>query len=215
MRAAGLFVSALVAGCAAGADPVEGTVDEAFTPGPPGLVRIDRMGRVEVTNFMLCFQPFHCSDETEVVKNDYNAEDPFALSEHRATYASMLESGLQYLDSFDQGLVNAVDDWPSPHPLVDLLLEDYLVVDVTQPCTVDSPSYLALELNAIAGRPLPTAGACGGRTPNDDVIDRTQTVMINGPARLDVRRTDGVDHPDVPATMQFPYLSPPDGLAGL
>jgi hypothetical protein len=220
MRSPILMSSLALAACLGPSGTFEDATDHGVEPDPLGLVRIDRMGRVEVTNFMLCFQPFHCSDETEVVKDAYNAEDAFALSEQRTHYASMLESGLQYMDSFDErgGLFDStdlVDDWPSPHPLVDTLLEDYLIVDVTQPCDVSSPSYLALELEAVAGLPVPSNGACGGRTPNDDVIDRTQTVLINGPARLHVPRRDGVDAPDQPATMQFPYLAPPDGLAGL
>ena len=48
---------------------------------------------------------------------------------------------------------------------------------------------------------------CGGRTPNDDVMDTIFSLMIN--AGQGERIRDGVDRASRPADRTFPYLAPP------
>jgi hypothetical protein len=84
------------------------------------------------------------------------------------------------------------------------MLADFLVVDVTKPYS-ERGSFLEIELAALAGKPHET---CGGRAPNDDVIDTLFTTLINGGNGPVVR--DGVDQATRPATQAFPYLAAPN-----
>jgi hypothetical protein len=99
------------------------------------------------------------------------------------------------------------------------LLQDWLIVDPTRDCGVSDPSFLEIEAAWLAGLPHQT---CGGRTPNDDVVDRLLTWGINGPTRVPPgpplygspsipapHRSDGVDRPGAPASSLFPYLRDP------
>jgi hypothetical protein len=70
---------------------------------------------------------------------------------------------------------------------------------------VERGSFLEIELAARRGEKHRT---CGGRTLNDDVMDRLFTLLIaggNGPA---IR--DGVDRSSRPASQTFPYLAAPN-----
>ncbi|MCB9675826.1 MAG: hypothetical protein H6737_11955 [Alphaproteobacteria bacterium] len=114
-----------------------------------------------------------------------------------------------------------------PHPLRELLLDDYLVVDTTRRCGIDTQSFLEIELAHLQERPPGPDGArhqtCGGRTLADDVVDRLLTLTINGPHRVppgaplygptdaeaDPQRGDGVDGPPEPFDAVFPWLRPP------
>ncbi|HEX8134772.1 MAG TPA: hypothetical protein VF880_15250, partial [Actinomycetes bacterium] len=49
---------------------------------------------------------------------------------------------------------------------------------------------------------------CGGRSPNDDVMDTLYTLLVN--AGRGSRIGDGVDRATAPATGAFPYLAPPN-----
>ncbi len=112
------------------------------------------------------------------------------------------------------------------HPLRDLLLDDYLLVDTTKRCGVDAATFLEIELAHIQGRKADADGqrhqTCGGRTPNADVVDALLTLTINGPSRVPPgapfygpsqpdhpHRGDGVDAPSEPATDPFPFLAQP------
>ena len=90
------------------------------------------------------------------------------------------------------------------HPLTDLVLADFLVVDVTKPY-VEQGSYLEIELAARRGEAHQT---CGGRTLNDDVIDTLFTQLVNAGNGPVIR--DGVDHASRPAGRTFPYLAAPN-----
>jgi hypothetical protein len=94
-------------------------------------------------------------------------------------------------------------DWPlnaeGVHPLRDLLLADFLVVDVSKP--FDEGGYLEIERALLRGDVHTT---CGGRTLNHDMVDTFLTFLVNngnGP-----RIADGVDQPTSPASSRFPYL---------
>ncbi|MEZ4315897.1 MAG: hypothetical protein R3F61_00260 [Myxococcota bacterium] len=114
-----------------------------------------------------------------------------------------------------------------PHPLRDLLTDDFLLVDTRKRCTVDTGSFLEIELAHLQERAPGPDGlrhqTCGGRTPGDDVIDRLLTLTINGPDRVppgaplygpsdaapDPHRGDGVDAPPEPFPSEFPWLREP------
>jgi len=69
------------------------------------------------------------------------------------------------------------------------------------------PNYLAVEARFL-GLPLT---ACGGRTPLDDVIDISFTLLASGPSGA---VSDGVDADADPATAasltEFPFLNAPN-----
>jgi hypothetical protein len=87
---------------------------------------------------------------------------------------------------------------------------DTLLVDTALPCTSPdggfAASYLDIEqeifLSGDAGHTT-----CGGRTPSDNVIDTTLTLLITN-GRIPV--SQGVVGPTKPATTQFPYLAEPN-----
>jgi hypothetical protein len=63
----------------------------------------------------------------------YNLEDPFHMGkDYRGAYRARLNANLPVIDSLD-GKV----DWPATedgaHPLTELILGDYLVIDVSKP----------------------------------------------------------------------------------
>lgn len=117
-------------------------------------------------------------------------------------YRARLNANLAFMDSLDGKI-----DWPvqqdGTHPLTELLLADFQVVDVAQPFAEDS--YLEIEQALLRGRAHET---CGGRSLNNDAIDTTATLVYtggNGP-----RISDGVDQQTVRASQSFPYLAPPN-----
>ena len=91
------------------------------------------------------------------------------------------------------------------HPLVDLLLDDYLVVDVSKPFT--EASYFEIEQATLDARAHQT---CGGRWLNDDFLDTYYTLLIN--AGKGPLISDGVDQATVPSSKVFPYLAPANRL---
>src|SRR3954464_4785645 len=180
-----------------------GVVAETLTRGEFN-VRIERVGRPEVKNMMLAPRDFDPVNRDLEIRDLYNMEDVFRPGESYAgAFRARLDANLAFWDGLD-----GKQDWPtgdggSP-PLTDLVLADYLVVDVTKPY-VEQGSFLEIELAARRGEPHLT---CGGRTLNDDVIDTLFTQLVNagnGPA---IR--DGVDRSSRPASRSFPYLSPPN-----
>jgi hypothetical protein len=97
-------------------------------------------------------------------------------------------------------------DWPlgpdGAHPLTELLLADYLIVDVSRPYSADS--FFEIEQATLEGRAHQT---CGGRSLNDDVIDKLLTLLVNG--GKGPRVSDGVDRLATPVLNVFPYQAPP------
>ena len=59
------------------------------------------------------------------------------------------------------------------HPLTELLLADYLIVDATRPYAADE--LFEIEQATLDGR---THQTCGGRSLNDDVIDKLLTLSL-------------------------------------
>jgi hypothetical protein len=180
-----------------------GVVAETLTRGKLG-VRLERAGRPEVHNMMLAPKQFDLTNRDLEIRDLYNMEDAFQLRpDYREAYRARLNANLAFWDRLD-GKV----DWPTDdrgtHPLTELLLADYLVVDVTKPYA-EQGSFLEIERAALRGAVHET---CGGRALNDDVMDTVFTLLVNGGNGPAIR--DGVDRATRPATRTFPYLAPPN-----
>ena len=180
-----------------------GVVAETLTRGRLN-VRIERLGRPEVKNMMLAPKQFDTVNRDLEIRDLYNMEDAFHLGDsYSGAYRARLNANLAFWDGLDDKV-----DWPldenGNHPLTELVLADFLVVDLTKPYT-EHGSYLEIELAALRGEPHRT---CGGRALNDDVIDTLFTQLINGGNGPVIR--DGVDHASRPAGHDFPYLAEPN-----
>jgi Domain of unknown function (DUF4331) len=139
------------------------------------------------------------------VRDLYNLEDVFHMSkDYGGVYRARMHANLAMNDRLDGKI-----DWPlgpdGVHPLTELLLADYLVVDITKPYAADS--FFEIEQATLGGRNHQT---CGGRSLNDDVIDKLLTLIVNG--GKGPRVSDGVDRPATPVSDAFPYQAPPTSL---
>ena len=177
-----------------------GVVAETLTRGEFN-VRIERVGRPEVKNMMLAPKDFDRVNRDLEIRDLYNMDDAFHLGDSYAgAFRARLDANLAFWDGLDGRM-----DWPlgedGSHPLTDLVLGDYLVVDVTQPY-VEQGSFLEIELAVRRDEPHRT---CGGRTLNDDVMDTIFTQLVNAGEGPTIR--DGVDAASRPGTLVFPYLA--------
>jgi hypothetical protein len=181
--------------------PLLAVVGETVTAGHP--VRLERMGRPEIKNFILQEKKYDSVNRDLEIRDLYNAEDAFNLSQdYVGAYRARLNANLPFFDRLDGRI-----DWPPDdqgvHPLTEMLLADFLVVDTSKPFFDNS--FLEIERAVLAGRPHTT---CGGRPPDDDLVDILYTLLVGG---LDGPRiSDGVDGPTQPATRSFPYLNSPN-----
>jgi hypothetical protein len=180
-----------------------GVVAETLTRGRH-TVRIERVGRPEVKNLILAPKQFDQVNRDLEIRDLYNMEDAFHLgSSYGGAYRARLDANLAFWDGLDGST-----DWPvagdGRHPLTDLVLADFLVVDITKPYA-DQGSFLEIELAARRGEAHAT---CGGRALNDDVMDGLFTLLINAGKGPVIR--DGVDRSSRPASRRFPYVSPPN-----
>ena len=181
--------------------PLLGVVGETVVSGHP--VRLERMGRPEIKNFNLQDKKYDSVNRDLEIRDLYNAEDAFDLGPtYLGAYRARLNANLPFFDRLD-----GRTDWPSDdqgvHPLTELLLADFLVVDTSKPFS--DGGFLEIERAVLAGRPHTTAG---GRSPDDDIVDVLYTLLVGG---LDGPRiSDGVDRPTQPASRSFPYLNPPN-----
>jgi hypothetical protein len=175
-----------------------GAVDARIVP---GTGRIDRMGRPAINTAL----------DSKPLKDAYNREDTFASS-FPTTYDVAFE---QHLEAFDRLALDGTNpdavDFPisgGVHPLREALKLDTLVVDTSKACSAGasfSNSYLEIEAELLLGGPLHVT--CGGRTPNEDVMDKTMTLLVTK-GRAPVG--DGVSAATKPATLAFPYLAEPN-----
>jgi hypothetical protein len=165
-------------------------------------IRIERIGRPEIKNVILQQKEFDKVNRDMELRDLYNLEDAFHMSkDYSGAYRARLNANLAYNDSLD-----GKADWPlgpdGSHPLTELLLADYLIVDITKPFSEDS--FFEIEQAALQERLHQT---CGGRSLNDDVIDKLLNLLINADKGPQVR--DGVDRPATPVLNTFPYQAPP------
>jgi hypothetical protein len=169
-------------------------------------IRIERVGRPEIKNVILANTT---RDPKGVELRDlYNKEDAFSLSkEYRPLYESRVDASLAFFDGLDGKTA-----WPlgpdSRHPLRDLLIDDYLVLDLAH--SFAPGDFLEIERSMLEGRPHKSAG---GRWLDDDILDEMLTLYVNG--GRGERFGDGVDAPTKPASLTFPYVREPNKRADL
>jgi hypothetical protein len=180
-----------------------GVVAETLTRGKFN-VRIERVGRPEVKNMMLAPKQFDPVNRDLEIRDLYNMEDVFHLGEaYQGAYRARLNANLAFWDGLD-GKTDWATDGNGDHPLTKLVLADFLVVDLTKPYA-EQGSFLEIELAARRGEAHET---CGGRAPNDDVMDTIFTRLVNAGNGPIIR--DGVDQATKPASRTFPYLASPN-----
>ena len=109
-----------------------GVVAETLTRGTFN-VRIERVGRPEVKNMMLAPKEFDPVNRDLEIRDLYNMEDAFHLGDaYQGAYRARLDANLAFWDGLD-GKVDWPPDASGRHPLTELVLADYLIVDVTKP----------------------------------------------------------------------------------
>ena len=181
--------------------PLLAVVGETLTTGHP--VRLERMGRAEIKNVIMRSSKFDPVNRDLEIRDIYNAEDALNLSpDYVGAYRARLNANLAFFDRLD-GKIDWPPDEQGNHPLTELLLADYLVVDTSKPFT--DGSFLEIERAVLAGRPHTT---CGGRPLNDDIVDILYTLLVGGLDGPPI--SDGVDQATQPATRSFPYLVAPN-----
>jgi Domain of unknown function (DUF4331) len=178
-------------------------VGETLTSGKLN-VRLERAGRPEVPNFMLAPKQFDQVNRDVELRDLWNMDNAFHPShDYEGAYRARLNANLAFWDGLDGHA-----DWPldehGAHPLTELMLADFLVVDVAKPYA-DRGSFLEIELAARRGE---EHRSCGGRALNDDAMDTLLTLLVNGFNGPVIR--DGVDQSSRPASRTFPYLAAPN-----
>jgi Domain of unknown function (DUF4331) len=171
-------------------------------------IRIERLGRPEIKNFVLANPIRDLRAKGIELRDLYNKEDAFALSkEYRPLYESRLDANLAFLDGLDGETA-----WPlgpdGQHPLRDLLVGDFLVLDLAHPFAPGA--FLEIERSMLDGQMHKSAG---GRWLDDDILDDLLTLVVNG--GRGERLGDGVDAPTKPASLSFPYVREPNVRADL
>jgi hypothetical protein len=166
------------------------------------------MGRAAVNTALT--NPFYretvANEESrhEMVVDDYNAaSDP---SQWGARFSSLIASNLAILDSLDRVCGNQTLAGPTPVPgrykaLADILADDQLYVNTASgTCN----QYLAVETNAIGIANTD----CGGRTPLENTIDITYSVVAVG-ALTGVTNGITSDADGTASLTAFPFLDRP------
>jgi len=166
-------------------------------------MRLDRFGRAFVKGQLLGQYGVDTVNRDLDLRELWNQEDPFQLApNYLGAYRARLNANLAMMDGID-----GKTDWPlqpdGTHPLTELYLGDYQVVDVAKPYAEDS--YLEIEQALLQGRAHAT---CGGRSLNDDAGDTNLTFVITGGNGPPI--SDGVDQATVRASDSFPYLATPN-----
>jgi hypothetical protein len=166
-------------------------------------IRIERLGRPEIKNFVLANPVRDPRTKGVELRDLYNREDAFALSrEYRPLYESRLDANLAFFDGLDGETA-----WPlgldGRHPLRDLLIDDFLILDLAH--AFAPGNFLEIERSLLNGRPHKSAG---GRWLDDDILDEMLTLFVNG--GRGERLGDGVNAPTKPAGLSFPYVREPN-----
>ncbi len=171
---------------------------------PPALgAQIDRAGRPATSTALVATFASSLEDKNEA-RNRYNQAGP-------ATWASFedeITTSLGILDALngvcgDQLLAedSGADRYDA---LAEVLLDDRLYVNsASGTCGI----YLGLEGEVVGALPA-GMGGCGGRTPNDDVIERSYSVLAAGTLTGvdDLVTGDAREH----SADVFPFLAEPN-----
>lgn len=143
--------------------------------------QIDRMGRPGVSTALI---------RTDEDEDRYNANgDPSTWADE---FREPMLERMRLIDGLDGIMGNLVTG--SAEQLTDLLLDDRLQIDTSEPtCDI----YLALEIPNLTG--------CGGRTLERDVIDDTLRHLVS----QDTPVSDLADMNDASLPNEWPFLAPP------
>ena len=166
-------------------------------------IRLERVGRPEIKNVVMANPTRDSRTQGVELRDLYNRENAFAISPvYRPLYESRFDANLTFFDTLDSDTA-----WPlrpdGRHPLSDLLMDDFLIVDLARAFT--QGGFLEIERALLDARPHDTAG---GRWLNDDILDDLLTLMVNGGRGK--RYGDGVDAPTKPPSLTFPYVREPN-----
>jgi hypothetical protein len=180
-----------------------GAISETLVTRRGKPIRIERLGRPEIKNFVLGNPMRDPRTKGVELRDLYNKEDAFTLSkEYRPLYESRLDANLAFFDGLDGKTA-----WPlatdGHHPLRDLFMDDFLILDLAYDFVPGS--FLGIERSLIGHRSHKVAG---GRWLDDDILDEMLTLLVNG--NLGERLGDGVDVPTKPASLSFPYVREPN-----
>ncbi|MEZ4272273.1 MAG: hypothetical protein R3C68_12850 [Myxococcota bacterium] len=177
-----------------------GACGDSNNPHPPNLgTQIDRMGRAAVNTALI--QTFASDTATkETAKEAYNRAEPSAWGGFKGN----MMASLAILDSLDEDCGNQLiadgDTSLRYAALADVLVDDQLYVNTASgTCGV----YLGLEAE-IVGAIAAGAGGCGGRMPDDDIIDRSYSVFAAG---ILTGVDDTITGNDVSNSATFPFLA--------
>ena len=180
-----------------------GVVAETLTRGTVN-VRIERVGRPEVKNMMLAPKEFDPVNRDLEIRDLYNMEDAFHLGDsYGGAYRARLNANLAFWDGLD-GKVDWPPDEDGNHPLTDLVLADFLVVDVTKPY-VEQGSFLEIELAARRGRAAPDLRGADlerRRDGHDLHPARQRRTWPDHPGRRRLRHPPGQRHVPLPGAAQ-------------
>ena len=110
--------------------PLVGAIAENIVTRRGKPIRIERLGRPEIKNFILANTTRDPRTNSIELRDLYNREDAFALSqEYQPLYESRTDANLAFFDGLDGETA-----WPlepdGRHPLRDLLIADYLILDL-------------------------------------------------------------------------------------
>jgi hypothetical protein len=213
-----MLVACGVCGCGAG--PSGEDLLDVYVPSPTeagadsttvlaeggGSTQIDRAGHPLVAVMLVPAQ----------LDDSFNGQASFAANVPR-TIEDAIEARLIELDTLALGDGGPDQvDWPIPpggtHALLPAFAADTLLVDTGLSCADGDAGYKASYFDI--DREVYLSGAahstCGGRTPGEDVVSETLTLLVSGPMGLRAPVSQGVPGPTKPAPMGFPYLAPPN-----
>ena len=139
------------------AGPLLAVVGETVARGGGRPVRLEHIGRPEIKNVIMSPRKFDTVNRDLEIRDLYNAEDTFDLSRDYLGDRARLNANLAFFDRLDGRI-----DWPldeqGGHPLTELLLADFLVVDPSKPFAENS--FLEIERAVLAGpRTAPAVAA--------------------------------------------------------
>ena len=194
-----------IVGCFDGTTLV-GAIAETVVTHRGKPIRIERVGRPEIKNVLLA-NPTRDPKGVEL-RDLYNREDAFSVSKaYRPLYELRVNACLVFFDGLDHRTA-----WPlgpeGQHPLRDLLIGDYLILDLARGFAPGN--FLEIERSLTNNQPH---ASCGGRWLDDDILDEMLTLYVNG--GRGERLGDGVDAPTKPASKNFPYVREPNKRADL
>lgn len=186
-------------------DDADGTADTGEPGGPRGerpalAAQIDRAGRAAISTATI--ETFQADEQIVGTEKDaYNAAPP----DDWAGYIPQMMTSLAILDALDATCGNQLlaDTGANRYEFLATVLSDDRLWVNSESGTCGT--YLGVEAEAV-GAVEAGMGGCGGRSPADDVIERSYSVLAAGIlAGID----DGVTQDDGDVTDSFPFLGAP------